>query len=104
MVGLAASTFSGRGRRRGWPRPLSVESCEGNHRHILAGELPVPPAACPAPLVRRGERITVVPCAQKARRVVRERIRREERQGRVVSLQQPVKQRNEPFVLWLRRK
>src|SRR5262249_5083913 len=103
-AGSAASISSGPGPQRGWPHPLSVESCEGDHRHVFTGELPVPPPACPAPLVRVCKPVTVVPRAEKARRVVRERIRCEKRQGSRVPLQQPLKQCNEPFVLWPRRK
>src|SRR2546425_7196951 len=102
MAGLAASTSSGRGRQRGWRRRLSLERCERDGPHIFADQLPVPPASHLPALVRGGEPVAVVTGAEILRRMIRKRVCLQQRKRRPVALEEPLQQRDEPFVLRLR--
>src|SRR6267142_1054905 len=94
---LAASTSSGHGRRRGWPRRLSRKRCERDRPDVLADELPVPPAPRLAAFVGRREPVAVISRAQKSRRPAGKWIRFQQRQRRGIAAQQLLEQRDAPF-------
>src|SRR6266498_3337476 len=102
MVESAASTSSGRGRQRGWPRRLFRERCERNGRYVFAHQLSIPPPSRLPALGRGREPVSIIARAKIVWRVIRKWIRLQQRGRRGVATQQLLEERDEPFVLRLR--